>query len=934
MPIPDHLTADLWRRIGAVIERLQEAEKGTLTLEEVCAVEGLNPSDVRPFLTMPERDDKVFDGLDPLLLADCARELGTESATSLTQGDRLGPYEIDGLIGVGGMGEVYRGRDTRLDRPVAIKLLQPHVAGHTGGRRRLEQEARAISALNHPHICTLFDVGEAPAPYLVMELLEGATLADRLRREPMPTSQCIEYLAQTADALAAAHRQGVVHRDLKPANIMVTTHGVKLLDFGIAALNRSSAASGLDADAGAAGFGTLDYMAPEQLKGGAGDARADIFALGKIASAMFAGRPDVPPAVEWAVERCLAPDPEGRWQSAADLATHLRWSASNAGVSPPAADRKPRRWKYVAAAALVTALVAVAAAIAWPGRDTGTSGEVIRYEIPPPEGSTFERTLALSPDGRRIAFTATDGEGRRAMWIRPLDAVASQPVAGTEGAFYPFWSPDGRFVGFFADQKLKKVELATGLVQIICSTGFGGGGTWNRDDVILFATQSTTSPALLQRVQASGGTPEPVTSQITKAALHAWPQFLPDGRHYLYMRVEPPRASGIFLGVLGSEHFEPLTTLTAEAKDVGPVMRAVGQVVGRARYAGGHLFFVRGLTLWAQKYDLQNHSLVGEPVRVADEIAQDSPGRAAFDVADEGVLVYRTRSEGTLNQLVWIDRSGREAARVGEAGPYGSPSVSPDGRWILADHAGAPGGITRIDSASGTPTPVTKAGMIPVWTADGAELLFRGGGGPAVSIAKADGTEPEGRMVGPAINSWPNQSLKDGRFVGTAIRTETTSWDVFVKTPSAKGATYVVATNADETDPQVSPDGRWLVYAARDESAQWQVLVQPFDRPGRIERVSASGGRYPRWSPAGRELFYVAPDGAMMRALVTPGAEFQVGSIGAIFRHDALIEGFGGAFRSPYDISPDGRFLIAVPAKRPAAVPVSVLLNWPAIVKR
>ena len=362
------------------------------------------------------------------------------------------------------------------------------------------------------------------------------------------------------------------------------------------------------------------------------------------------------------IGRCLAKDPEQRWQSAADLATHLRWSASESGAKPPASPVRSRRWMAVAGG-LLLALAGAAALIYRPWSGPRAPQEVVRYEVPPPDGATFERTLALSSDGRRIAFTATDADGHRTLWIRPLDAVTSQQIAGTDGAFYPFWSPDGRFVGFFADQKLKKVELATGIVQVICATGFGGGGTWNRDDVIVFATQSTTSPSLLQRVSAAGGVPEQMTKSRARQTLHAWPQFLPDGRHYLYMRMELPEDSGIFLGTLGREEFEPVLTTAFETRKMAVAMRNAGQVVGRARYAADHLFFVRAATLWAQPFDIQSLKLTGEAVRIADDIAQDSPGRAAFDVSASGVIVYRTRSDRWLESADLV-RSVRQGVRA------------------------------------------------------------------------------------------------------------------------------------------------------------------------------------------------------------------------------------------------------------------------------
>ena len=669
-------------------------------LEEACRAEGIGVEDVRPYLEAEDSSDLFPGRLDPAILRDVLHALaaGARSAP-LEPGARLGRYEILSLIGVGGMGEVYRARDTRLNRIVALKRLTAHVAASLEGRQRFEREALATSTLNHPHICTLHDVGEHEGTeFLVMELVEGETLAARLERGALPTSEALQCAAQVTDALAAAHRHGIVHRDLKPANIMLTAHGVKLLDFGLAALRPPPGLidGGLD-KVSAAGtiLGTLQYMSPEQIQAKPVDGRSDIFAVGAVLYEMLTGRkafdadspagvvaavldrtprplkddrPGVPAALEWAVAQCLTKVADERWQSAADLARQLRWIEASRTVEDPQPAFRPARrgtiaWLAVAAAA---AVAAISIAYFVTERQQTDTRLTYRFEIPPLPGTSYEGPFSVSPDGRRLAFTTTDMAGLRSLWIRAVDGLTAQRIESADGAQYPFWSPDGASLGFFADRKLKIVDLGTRNVRILTDTGSGGGGTWNADGVILFADESTATmrrpSAGLRRVSASGGVVAPATrseSEKDSHAIQAFPHFLPDGRHFLYMHLGVS-APGVYVGRLDAD--ERKRILPALVTVVGSQRINVNGPV-RATYAAGHLFYLDNSdrTVMAQAFDVRRLQLRGAAVRIAENVENPAPGLCAYDVSQTGMLVYRPQPPQPDNssQLSGFDRGDR-----------------------------------------------------------------------------------------------------------------------------------------------------------------------------------------------------------------------------------------------------------------------------------
>jgi eukaryotic-like serine/threonine-protein kinase len=695
------LDAETWRRIGAVLDRVSDVD-GRLrpdTLEEACRAEGVRVEDVRPYLDAHDRSGQFLGRLDPTILDGALQAFaGDAASTRLAPATRLGPYEILSLIGVGGMGEVYRARDTRLNRIVALKRLTAHVAASQEGRKRFKREAHATSTLNHPHICTLHDVGEHEGvEFLVMEFAEGETLAARLERGALPLVEALQCAAQMSEALAAAHRQGIVHRDLKPANVMLTSHGVKLLDFGLAALHPSPEPieRRQDETSTIAGtiLGTLQYMSPEQLQGKQVDGRTDIFAVGAILFEMLTGRKaffadsaagvvaavldhnppplrtdrsDIPVALDWVVGQCLTKAVDERWQSAADLARLLRWidgSRSLADPQPavPPAQRGAAAWLAAAAAA---AVVTAGALTFFPlERQQASTPLPYRFEIAPPAGTSYEGLFAISPDGRRLAFTTTGATGLRSLWIRPLEGLTAQRIDNTDGALHPFWSPDGGSVGFFADGKLKTVELATGTLRILTDTGAGGGGTWNADGVILFADESRAGtrpwPTGLRRVSASGGVAATVTGfGKDDGAIQAFPHFLPDGRHYLFMQLgvsEP----GVYVGRLDAD--EARRILPALIIGAPPQPFSVNGPL-RATYAAGHLFYLdsSNRALMAQAFDPGRLQLTGDAVRIVEDIENTAPGLSAYDVSAAGTLVYRPvpALPGARGQLTTFDREG------------------------------------------------------------------------------------------------------------------------------------------------------------------------------------------------------------------------------------------------------------------------------------
>ncbi|MFQ5926104.1 MAG: protein kinase [Terriglobia bacterium] len=897
----------------------------------------------------------------------------------LSSGTRLGPYEVIAPLGAGGMGEVYRARDTRLDRSVAIKVLPPHLAENPQLRQRFEREARALSSLSHPHICALYDIGQQDdLHYLVMEYLEGETVAARLEKGPLPPNDVLRYASQLADALDKAHRQGVLHRDLKPGNIMLTKAGARLFDFGLAKPTAAIASAAGLTDSPTASrpltaegtiVGTFQYMAPEQLEGKEADARSDIFAFGAVLYEMATGRkafegktqasviaaimdrepppistlqPLVPPALDRVVKTCLAKDPDERWQTAHDLMLELNWIAeagSQAGVpAPVVARRKRREW---AAWALVALLAVVSGVLGFAYyRTTSTEVRAVRAFVLPPEEATFTSlgfnggSLALSPDGRRLAFVATTSEGKQLLWVRSLDALAAQPLAGTEGATRPFWSPDSRFLAFFAEGKLKKIDAAGGPPLTLCDAPDGRDGTWNRDGVIVFSPEPTTP---LSRVSAAGGEASPLTAldESRRENTHRWAHFLPDGRHFLYLARSPAEGGG------GAETAIYIGSLDSKEKKL--LLRAAAN----AAYSSGHLLFVRERTLMAQPFDAGRRELTGDAFPIAENI-QFAPGfnEAVFSVSENGILAYQTGAAQGGSQLLWFDRSGKQIGSVGEPAIQFVPRLSPDGRRAavtIFDPQAGNWDLWLYDLARGLRTRFTFAPSFDggaLWSPDGTHIVFSADRKGQFDLYQkaASGAGSEAVLLESEGAKFAASWSSDGRFIAydhndPKGKTKTDLWVL----PLSGDRTPVAfrQTEFDETWAQFSPDGRWLAYVS-DESGRKEVYVAPFQvgpegepslGQGGKWQVSTAGGDRVRWNRNGKELFYLAPDNKLMVAQVeTKGSSFEVGTVRPLFETRPV-----GQLDWVYDVSRDGqRFLVNTIVAEQATAPITLVVNWTA----
>jgi Tol biopolymer transport system component len=875
----------------------------------------------------------------------------------LETGTRLGPYEIVSPLGAGGMGEVYRARDTRLDRTVAIKVLPAEAASSPERRERFEREARAVSSLNHPNICTLYDVGRhGDVDYLVMEHLEGETLAQRLTRGALGPQELLARAVEIADALDRAHRQGVIHRDLKPANIMITRGGAKLLDFGLARSHGpAGAAPGLSAlvterrslTGEGTILGTLQYMSPEQLEGKEADGRADLFAFGAVLHEMATGRrafegtsqasliaaimsqapaavtnlqPLAPPALDRVIQRCLAKDPDDRWQSARDVALELRWIASHAAMPAPAAavgaaSRAPLWTAIIVVAALLAGL---AAGALWNRPAPATSASRVQLSLIPPRGGTFEEMLALSPDGSRLVFEARV-DAVRALWLREMGSLEPRRLAGTEGAKAPFWSPDSRKIGFFADGKLKKLDLGNGGVQVICEARDGRGGAWAPDDTIVMAP-FFTGP--LHKVPASGGEPVPLTTVDTTRmeTSHRWPVFLPDGRHFLFLaRGRRREAEWIHAGSLD-----------------GGATRPILHESSSMAWADGDLFFVREGALMALPFDPVKLEPAGDPITLAEQVEQYGefgPTRyAAFGVSGGGTVVYRT-SSSSLSRMTWFNRDGRTLEAVGPPGTYSEPAISPDGRTLMVSRVEPQAGsedLWSVDLGRGILTRFTHhedADVTPVWSPDGKRIAFASNRKSVMDLYVKDlsGGEEE-LLISSDHMKWPDDWSSDGAWLIYEDNAPDTSTDLWVmpmrgeRTPRAW-----LATPFSEMHARFSPDGRWVAYTS-DESGQREVYAQGFPGPGPKVQISTAGGGQPMWGPGGRELLYMTTDGTLMSVLLPDGpgrpalpAELFRSNPHQTIRSDS---------RNEYLLSPDGQRILVVTVEKMDESLTTVILNW------
>jgi len=894
---------------------------------------------------------------------------------SLTAGSRLGPYQIVSPLGAGGMGEVYRARDTRLERTVAIKILPPQLSNDPVRKQRFEREAKTISSLNHPHICVLYDVGHQEGiDYLVMECVEGETLAKRLEKGPLPLDQVVKFGGQMADALDRAHRSGVVHRDLKPGNIMLTSSGAKLLDFGLAkpavpltsgATLTAAATQTTPVTQEGTILGTFQYMSPEQIEGKELDGRSDIFSLGAVLYEMLTGqrafqgksqlsvasailekepepisalRPMTSPLLEHIIRKSLAKLADERWQSASDLASELKWIAegSSRGVGVPRKGGNQREYRGLLTAGIVAMALLAGAGAAYFSRPALVR-RLIRTSILPPEGFSFDESSiswgvpVISPDGTRIVVGVIGQTGRDILYVRPLDALTGQPLAGTEGAAYPFWSPDGRTIGFFADGQLRTIDASGGPVQIIAPAPDGRGGTWNRAGVIVY---SPTSASSMYQVASGGG----VTVAVTKIDgsrhedSHRWPQFLPDGRHFFYLaRTADVNSSEIRIGSIDSE--EPASGVVE---------------VGNPVYAApGYLFYPRGNTLVARAFDEQHLRVTGEEIIIADQVRTNGNVQfAGFSVSANGMLIYlRNFSEGA-SELIWADRSGKILGKVGEPGRYFGPTLSPDGSKIAVEvsdaGSSANSDIWIYDAALGSKSRLTFSGTnernhLPVWSPDGSRLVFSAerGGHSQIYEKAINGVGGEHLIVKSDGHQYATSWSLDGRFIaGIQERPEHggTQFLVVPVTANQKPVPFLPGTKGllKFTFPRISPNGKWIAYPSW-ETGRGEVYISSFPSGTGKWQVSTNGGVMPEWRRDGKELFYLSLNDTLMAAEISERAENpMVGKTQVLFRlHQVPSTNWA------YSASPDGkRFLINSVLQPSVPWPITLVVNWDAELKK
>jgi len=881
-------------------------------------------------------------------------------------GSRLGPYELTAPIGAGGMGEVWRGKDTRLDRSVAVKLLPTGFAQDDERRQRFEREAKTISSLNHPHICTLFDVGhEGDAHFLVMELLEGESLADRLQKGPLPLDQVVKFGAQVSDALSAAHKQGIVHRDLKPGNVMLTKAGAKLLDFGLArpgsGLGGASGSTALPTEAKpltsvGTVLGTFQYMAPEQLEGAEADARTDIFALGALLYEMATARrafegksktsliaailstqpppissvqPVMPPALDHVVKKCLEKDPDDRWQSAHDVASELRWigdAGSQAGVPATLSLRRRSRER------LAWGLVATLAAAAFIGfgwafqlrRAVRDADQPFRAElVPPPEihlTPVLRGALALSPDGRRLTFVAA-GDAQSSLMVRELASGETKRLAGTDGASFPFWSPDDRWLAFFAEGRLKKIEAAGGPVQIVCDAHAGRGGTWGPDDTIVLAPD-IAGP--LVKVPAGGGTPTPATRTVDPLATHRNPRFLPDGRHFLFtLREGGARFGAIAVGSLD-----------------GGEPRVLLERGSNPQYADGFLFTVVDGNLVAQRFDAGRQVLEGHALPIAGAIEYYNPRDLAhFSVSGSGLLAYR-QIRLRRTQLVWLDRAGKELAKVGEPSYYAGLNLSPTGQILAAVRSDSAGGDSDVWILDLQRPQVMRStfvsapnDVLAALSPDGAQLAVwaEGGGGRKGSTLWIQATSGSGspqpllEKTSFNVTGWsPDGAL----LVGATQETETGFDVAYLAVADPSKIVRVTTSHFDEVDPALSPNGHWIAYGS-NETGRSEIFVCDFPKGARKWQVSRSGGEVPTWRSDSSELYFAGPEGVTAVGVGERAGALDFGAPERLpFSRDSFRLFFGVR-------SPDGkRFLVERYDSEAFTEPIRLIRSWQKLLEK
>ncbi|MGB7495598.1 MAG: protein kinase [Candidatus Acidiferrum sp.] len=879
---------------------------------------------------------------------------------AIAPGTKLGPYEIVAAIGAGGMGEVYRARDTRLGRDVAIKVLPESFTADAGAKARFDREAKTISGLNHPNICVLHDVGHQDGmDYLVLEYVEGETLAKRLEKGPLPLDQVLKYGAQIAEALDKAHRSGIVHRDLKPGNVILTASGAKLLDFGLA--KEAAGLANLATMTGASPVspltqqgtivGTFQYMSPEQVEGKEVDGRSDIFSLGAVLYEMVTGKrafegktqlsvassilerepapirdakPVTPASLEQAIQRCLAKDREERWQAARDLAMELSWIGKSGSQAEAPAVVRPKKsvgmwlvWSLLGAVALGV----LGGAIFWHGRRSAEEKMVFSAPLP------FEvRDMAMGPDGHTVAVAARqEGPKKGLIWLYEIGSEDARSLAGTEGANFPFWSPDGKALGFFADGKLKRIDLPNGPVQVLADAPAGRGGTWSSSGVILFTPTGRLQSQIL-RIPATGGTP---ALQVGRepglgGGSQRWPVFLPDGKHFLFLSAVIAaygRNDGVYAGSLDSKEYHLVVGTE------GPSVYA----------APGYLLYLRDRAILAQRLDLKTLQLTGMPVAVARD-PQYLPRilRATFSAVNTDALLVQKGGNVSLSRLTWFDREGKPLGTIGEPQVFANPQITPNGRQVALDQTDTQSQNTDIwvyqveGGAAKRLTFDPALDATPVWSPDGSKVIFTSSRGSAFNLfmKDANGAEEEKVVCQTDMDKYPNSWSRDGKYVlyqeGPELK--------YLTVPEMKSTPFLKGP-ATLKNAQFSPDGKWVAYDS-NESGKWEVYVTSFPEPRGKWQVSSAGGEQPRWRGDGKELFYLGADAKIVAVPVKTAPGFDPGVPVPLFQTNPK-ETLATSENVIYDVDPSGqKFLVNTLVKGADTQPMTVVLHWGALVEK
>ena len=888
---------------------------------------------------------------------------------ALTSGTKLGPYEILAPLGAGGMGEVYRARDTRLGRDIAIKTLPSHLSENAAARQRFEREARAISSLTHPNICHLYDVGQQDGiAYLVMELLEGETLADRLRKGPLPIDQVLKVGAEICEGLEKAHRSGIIHRDLKPSNIMLTKSGVKLMDFGLAKANVVAVGAGTSSDSLATRsqpltsegtiVGTFQYISPEQVEGREADARSDIFSLGAVLYEMVTGKrgfegktpastmaailaSDPPPisriqpmsplALDRVVKSCLAKDPDDRLQTVHDVKLELRWLADSPTNAAAARDEHRRLWISGTLIVLIVASLITAAYFLRPrSSQSGTAKRVlIRLSGSAPLAlarlaplDIGRTSFALSPNGTQLVYVADLGDTSQ-LYVRPLEQFDAKPLPGTQGAYGPFFSPDGNWVGFFAENRLKKVSLQGGDPVVLCEARTPHGGSWSSDDTIVFSDeegdkliQVSANGGQVRAVRVSGGD---ALSSGSRELRFYYPHVLPDGKWVL-----------VSIPVSANWDFARIAAISLRT---GELEFLVDGGTNPRYVPTGHLLFTRGKTLMAVPFDFVHRKVTGGAVALVDGVKTEAWGAAQFAVSDEGTLIYLPGVAGWIGKLVSVDRRGAATPLPLSAQAYGVLKFSPHAERLAMEVGGPTDDVWVYEFARGTFIRLTTAGSNsrPTWYPDGKRVTFKSFREGAFTIAQrlADGSGTEQRLITNRYSLVPGSWSPDGNVLAFQQ-----------STASGNGELWTLPMNGDRTPkpflqtswtawgPGFSPDGHWIAYTA-DESGRSEVYVMPYPGPGGKWQVSSDGGEEPRWSQSG-ELFYRNGTKWMaVRVHTSPAFSAE--------KPQVMFEGnYINVMGIEYDVAPDGKHFVMIEANEPNSPPteLNVVVNWFNDVKR